>query len=98
MKALGLYNYEIRKTMMLEMLLYFIIALMFGLLFGYIIMGLIIDMYSSIMPGLKFYISPTSYLSYTISFSVILISSFIYNYRRVKKINVAEIMRLKTFG
>jgi ABC-type antimicrobial peptide transport system permease subunit len=98
MKAIGLYNYEVRKTMMLEMFLYFIIALLFGLLFGFLIMDLIITIYSSITPGLKFYLYPTSYLSYIISFSVILISSFIYNYQRVKNINVAEIMRLKTFG
>ena len=98
MKAIGLYNYEIRRTMMLEMLFYFIVALIFGLLFGFIIMGLIIDIYSSIMPGLRFYLYPSSYLSYTISFSVILISSFIYNYKRVKNVNIAEIMRLKTFG
>ncbi len=98
MKAIGLYNYEIRNTMMLEMLFYFILALLFGLLFGCIIMSLIIDMYSSITPGLKFYLYPTSYFYYTVSFCLILISSFIYNYRRVKNINIAEIMRLKTFG
>ena len=98
MKAIGLYNFEIRKTMILEMLLYFIIAIIFGLIFGYIIMGSIITMYSSIMPGLKFYLYPISYILYSISFSIILIMSFIYNYRRVKNINVAEMMRQKTFG
>jgi ABC-type lipoprotein release transport system permease subunit len=98
MKAIGLYNYEIRKTMILEMLLYFIIAIIFGLIFGCIIMGSIITMYSSIMPGLKFHLYPISYVSYSLSFSIILIISFIYNYRRVKCINVAEMMRQKTFG
>jgi ABC-type lipoprotein release transport system permease subunit len=98
MKAIGLYNYEIKRTLLLEMLLYFIIALIFGLIFGFIIMGVIIDMYSTIMPGLKFYLYPSSYLFYMLSLSIILISSFLYNYRRIQKINIAEIMRLKTFG
>lgn len=98
MKAIGLYNYEVRRTLILEMSFYFLVAVLFGILFGLIIMDLIINMYSSTMPGLRFYIYPLSYLLYTLSFCFILILSFIYNYRRIKRINVAEIMRKKTFG
>ncbi|MFX0073290.1 MAG: FtsX-like permease family protein, partial [Candidatus Hermodarchaeota archaeon] len=95
MKAIGLYNSEIRKTLLLEMGFYFIVALLLGLLFGFIIMAIIIDMYSSISPGLKFYLYPTSYLTYIMTFSIILFSSYVYNYSRIKKINVAEVMRQK---
>jgi ABC-type antimicrobial peptide transport system permease subunit len=98
MKAIGLFNSEIRKNLFLEMLLYFIISIAIGLFIGFIIMGLIIQMYSSLMPGLRFYLYPLSYVYYMISFSTILLISFFYNFRRIKKVNLAEIMRQKTFG
>lgn len=98
MKAVGLFNSEIRKTLFFEMMLYFMLSIGAGLLIGFIIMGSIINMYSSLMPGLRFYLYPSSYFYYTISFSIILIVSYIYNYHRVKKIDIVERMRQKTFG
>ncbi|MFX1337872.1 MAG: FtsX-like permease family protein [Promethearchaeota archaeon] len=98
MKAIGLLNSEIGKNLFLEMLVYFLFSIAIGLLMGSIIMSLIIQTYSSILPGLRFYLYPLSYAYYSLSFSIILISSYIYNFYRIKKINIAEKMREKTFG
>lgn len=98
MKAIGLFNSEIRKNLFLEMFVYFIFSITIGLLIGSIIMRLIIQIYSSIMPGLRFYLYPLSYAYYSFSFSIILICSYIYNFHRIRKINIAEKMREKTFG
>jgi ABC-type antimicrobial peptide transport system permease subunit len=98
MKAIGLFNSEIKKNLFSEMLLYFVISLSIGLLIGFVFMRLIIQFYSSLMPGLRFYIYPLSYSYYILSFSAILVISYFYNFHRIKKINIAEIMRQKTFG
>lgn len=98
MKAMGLFNSEIRINLILEMLVYFTISIVIGLLIGLIIMTIIIQIYSSIMPGLQFYLYPLSYIYYSINFSIILLFSYLYNFHRIKKINIPERMRQKTFG
>lgn len=96
--GLGMRHAEIRKSLLIELLLYLVISIVIGLLLGIFMMAGLMEYYSSTMPGLMLYISPLSYLYYCLSFVAILFVSYEYNLRRIKRINLAEVMRQKVFG
>ncbi len=96
--GLGMQHAEIRKSLFYELFLYLVLSLLIGLLLGIFMMVGLTDYYSSVMPGLILYISPLSYIYYSISFIAILFVAYIYNIKRIKRINLAEIMRMKVFG
>ncbi|MFX1366558.1 MAG: ABC transporter permease [Promethearchaeota archaeon] len=98
MKALGVLNKEIRKSLLIELLLYFSISLILGLILGILFLDWMFLQWETEVPGLIFFIYPISYLYYILIFSGILIFSFYINYRRIKNVDIAEIMRAKTFG
>ena len=98
MKAVGILNKEIRNSMLMELLLYFCISLVLGIILGNLFLGYMFTQWENEVPGLIFYISPISYLYYSLIFTAILVFSFYINYRRIKKINITEMMRAKTFG
>jgi len=56
MKAIGLFNSEIRKSLILELLIYFLISTPLGFFFGLILNYFTIDLYSSLTPGISLYI------------------------------------------
>ncbi|MFX1500994.1 MAG: ABC transporter permease [Promethearchaeota archaeon] len=98
MKAVGVLDKEIRKSLLMELLLYFSISLILGLILGILFLEWMFLQWETEVPGLIFFIYPISYLYYILIFSGILIFSFYINYRRIKKIDIAEMMRAKTFG
>lgn len=98
MKAIGLYNSEIRKGLLYEISFYFIVSLLLGSLLGNLISKFIITMYSSIMPGIHYHLYSISYIFYILIFGIIVLLSFFINQRRIKKVQLAKMMREKTFG
>ncbi len=98
MRAIGLYNSEIRKSLLYEILFYFIVSLILGFIFGHLISKFIITMYSSIMPGIHYHLYSISYIFYISIFGIIILLSFFINQRRVKQVQLAKMMREKTFG
>ncbi|MHA1281555.1 MAG: ABC transporter permease [Promethearchaeota archaeon] len=98
MKAVGILDKEIRKSLFAELLFYFAVSLVLGLILGLLFLSYMFVQWETEMPGLEFYIYPISYVYYTVIFSGILVFSYYINFRRVKKINIAEMMRAKTFG
>ncbi len=98
MKAIGVYNSEIKKSLIYELTFYFVVSLLLGFFLGELISKLIISMYSSIMPGIHYHLYSISYIYYIAIFGIIILISFLINNRRVKKVNLAKIMREKTFG
>ena len=98
MKALGILDKEIRKSLLAELILYFSISLILGIVLGNLFLMYMFVQWKAVLPGLTFHIYPISYLYYTFIFTSILVFSFYINYRRIKRINIAEMMRQKTFG
>ncbi len=98
MKGVGLLNTEIRRTLFFELLMYFFFSVTFGLILGTLLMGFVVEMYSYELPGYLYYVSPMSYAYCVLSLSIILIISYIYNYARIRHVNIADVMRAKTFG
>jgi ABC-type antimicrobial peptide transport system permease subunit len=98
MKAIGIYNSEIKKSLIYELTFYYVVSLLLGFFLGEFISKLIISMYSSIIPGIHYHLYPISFVFYIAIFGIIILVSFFINNRRVKKVNLAKIMREKTFG
>ncbi|MFX0081748.1 MAG: FtsX-like permease family protein [Candidatus Hodarchaeota archaeon] len=98
MKAIGLSNLEIGKSLSYELLFYFIVSLLLGSFLGNIISKFIITMYSTIMPGIHYHLYSISYFFYISIFGIIILLSFFINLRRVQKVQLAKMMREKTFG
>ena len=98
MKAVGILDKEIRKSLLLELLFYYIVSLILGLILGILFLSYMFTQWENEIPGLTFYIYPISYVYYTIIFTGILVFSYYINYRRIKNIDIAEMMRAKTFG
>ncbi|MHA1438278.1 MAG: ABC transporter permease [Promethearchaeota archaeon] len=98
MKALGILDKEIRKSLLAELVLFFCISLILSIVLGNLLLMDMFAQWESEFPGLIFHIYPISYLYYTLIFSGILVFSFCINYRRIKRIDIAEMMRAKTFG
>ncbi len=98
MKAVGILDKEIRKSLLSELFLYFSISLILGIVLGNLFLMYMFVQWQSEVPGLIFHTYPISYLYYTLIFTGILVFSFYINYRRIKRIDIAEMMRAKTFG
>ena len=98
MKAVGLLNSELKKPLRLELIFYFAVSIFTGFILGYSILIGLIEMYSYVMPGLQLNIYPISYIYYVLNIVIMLIITYIYNIRKIKKLNIADIMRMKTFG
>ncbi|MBD3342243.1 MAG: FtsX-like permease family protein, partial [Candidatus Lokiarchaeota archaeon] len=98
MKAVGLLDKEIQKTLFFELLFYFAFAIMVGIILGNILIALIIDFYSSFLPGLYQHTFLLSYFYYSFFLIGVMLVSYYYNIRKIKNMNLAEMMRLKAFG
>ncbi|MFW9941113.1 MAG: FtsX-like permease family protein [Candidatus Thorarchaeota archaeon] len=98
MKAVGILDKEIRNSLFVEILFYLCVSFIFGIVLGIIFLRWMFKQWETEIPGLTSYIYPISYLYYISIFSGILLFSFYINYRKIKKINIAKIMREKTFG
>ncbi len=98
MKGVGLLDREIRKTLFYEFLMYFIFSIIMGILLGSLMMQSIMAYYATIMPGIHFHIFLTTFLLLiAIDFGIIFVS-YLFNVRKIKRINIADMMRKKTFG
>lgn len=98
MKALGLMDSEIKKSIFKELLIYFAISIPLGLMLGLLIMIGIFEMYSSLMPGLFVHIYPISYVYFGICMSIMIALVLLFQFRKLKHMNIAEITKMKTFG
>ncbi|TFF97595.1 MAG: ABC transporter permease, partial [Promethearchaeota archaeon] len=98
MKALGLMDSEIKKSIFKELLIYFAISIPLGLMLGFLIMIGIFEMYSSLMPGLFVHIYPISYVYFGICMSIMIALVLLFQFRKLKHMNIAEITKMKTFG
>ncbi|MFX0141953.1 MAG: ABC transporter permease, partial [Candidatus Hodarchaeota archaeon] len=98
MKALGLRDSEIKKSIFKELLIYFAISIPLGLLLGFLIMVSIFKMYSSLMPGLFVYVYPMSYVYFGVCMSIMIVVVLYFQFRKLKHMNIAEITKMKTFG
>jgi len=98
MKALGLFDSELRKSLSKEIIIYFLVSVPLGLLLGFLLMLGIINSYSSVMPGLFVYMYPMSYLTLGICIGIMLIVVLLLQFRKLKYMNITEITKMKTFG
>lgn len=98
MKALGLYNSEIKKSILKEILLYFVISIPIGISLGNIISILMLDLMSDVMMGISYYMYPISYIYFGLNIFAIVFIVLILQFRKVKKMNITEITKMKTFG
>lgn len=98
MKALGLLDLEIRKSIFLELLVYFLISLPFGMLFGILFLHGMMESYTTVQPGIYFQIYPLSYLYFLISDAMMLFGVLILQFRKIKIMNITTTTRERTFG
>ncbi len=98
MKAIGIFDSEIRKSLILELLVYFLLSTPLGIFLGLILSNFVVDLYSSLSPGISFNIYPISYFYFSLHIITIIILVLLLQFRKLKKMNLAEITKLKTFG
>jgi len=98
MKALGLLDSEIKKSIFKELLIYFAISIPLGLILGVLIMISIFAMYSSLMPGLFVHVYPMSYVYFGVCMILMILIVLFFQFRKLKHMNIAEITKMKTFG
>ena len=98
MKALGMQDSEIKKSLILEVSFYLICSLTIGIFLGLAITYQVIQQYSFILPGLHFNIAITSYVYFSINVFVIVFISLWLQVRKIKSMNISDITKKKTFG
>lgn len=98
MKALGLYDYEIRKSILKEVLIYFLISIPIGIFIGNLLGETILDLLGDELAGIFYHIYPISYLYLGLNLFFIVFIVVIVQFRKVKKMNITEITKMRTFG
>ncbi|MHA1489018.1 MAG: FtsX-like permease family protein [Promethearchaeota archaeon] len=98
MKALGLRDREVKKAIIQEILIYFVISIPIGILIGeFLIMGLM-ERFNFIKPGLLPYIHPISFFYFGISMIFMITVILLKQFKKLKKMNISELTKAKTFG
>ncbi|MBD3253616.1 MAG: FtsX-like permease family protein [Candidatus Lokiarchaeota archaeon] len=98
MKAIGLYDNEIRRSILIELIFYFSIAIPIGILLGLGLMIGLIELYSLQIPGLFVHIYPISFLYIGVFNFTMIIIVLLFQLRKLRDLNIIDIMRNKTFG
>ncbi len=98
MKALGLFDFEIKRSILKEVFVYFVISIPIGIILGNFITSILIDSYGDEMMGIHSHIYPISYLYLGINLLAILFVVLFIQFRKVKNMNITEITKMKTFG
>ena len=98
MKAIGLFDSEIRKSLILELLVYLLFSIPLGIFLGVLLSAFSVDLYSSLSPGISFNIYPISYFYFSLHIIAIIVLVLLLQFRKLKKMNLAELTKLKAFG
>lgn len=98
MKSLGLYDLEIKASLLIEIMLYLMISLPLGFYLGIVLTDYLIGYFSFLMPGLVFYIYPISYFYFGMEIFLMILFVLVWQFRRLKFLNLAELTKTKTFG
>lgn len=98
MKAIGLSNRKIMWSLFKEIGIYCLITYPLGIILGNYLLGELFRQYSAMMPGFVVHVYPASYLYFTFLITTMILLVLLFQYRRLRKINIAETTMSKDFG
>jgi ABC-type lipoprotein release transport system permease subunit len=97
MKAFGVFHKEIRRSIIKETIFYIITTFIFGSLLGIFLTYYLITQ-TVLSSGLYFYAYPSTYIISSILSSIVMGIIVLVQLRKIKRMNIAEVTRMKTFG
>jgi ABC-type lipoprotein release transport system permease subunit len=97
MKAFGLLDSEIRKSVLKEIIFYFLITIFIGAILGALITSYMLT-FTIIASGLYYHAYPISYLYFNAICFIVITTITLLQLRKIRKMNVAELLKMKTFG